>query len=48
MVKDIFVLNILKMYHKYRKFLIPSNTTNMLSAAIFASTYNLHINQKSG
>ena len=42
-VKDIFMLNILKMYYKFQKKLLPPYTNNMFSVATCACNYNLRV-----
>ena len=42
-VKDIFMLNILKVYYKYQEKSLPSYTANMFSVATYASNYNLGV-----
>ena len=42
-VKDIFMLNILKMYYKYPEKSLTSYTANMFSVATCASNYNLGV-----
>ena len=42
-VKDIFMLNILKMYCKYQEKSLYSSSANMFSAATCASNHNLHV-----
>ena len=46
-VKDIFMLNILKIYHKYRENSLPSFTANKFSVATCACNYNLGVTKKS-
>ena len=43
--KDIFMLNILKMYYKLQKKLLPPFTTNMFSVATCACNYNLRVTE---
>ena len=42
-VKDIFMLNIFKVYYKYQEKSLPSYTANMFSVATYASNYNLGV-----
>ena len=42
-VKDIFMLNILKMYCKYQEKSLYSSSANMFSAATCATNHNLHV-----
>ena len=39
-LKDIFMLNVLKMYYKYQEKSLPSYAANMFSVATCASNYN--------